>query len=308
VALFYGARREAAKLAFGGWALYHAWAAHLAQDVLTESRALQEQDAPTFNPLFEPQLNAVLDAADARLYGDGLDLSARIWQLDEASQRGIRQVLAEGVSVSNSAWNLAQKLEQYLGAGAECPRWTSTRLYGLSKQQIADGDRTGLYSKAACAGQGVAYNALRLARNEIQWAHHAATDAVFAQIPWIEREQIMLSPNHPDIGCACEDVVVGGEDGDGVYPKGEITIPIHVQCLCNKLAELMEPDAFVGRLAGWVRGTTSWGAMDAYAATLGLPPAEVFTVSLAAGIANSLALWLWGDEDALDAAIDGEEP
>ena len=73
-----------------------------------------------------------------------------------------------------------------------------------------------MYSREACAGQGVAYNALRLARNEIQVAHGLATDSLFAKMPWVEKEAINLSPSHPAIGCACEDVVVNGE--------GEITV------------------------------------------------------------------------------------
>jgi len=43
----------------------------------------------------------------------------------------------------------------------------------------------------------VAYNALRMARNEIQAIHHIASDHVMAAQPWIEKEQIVLSPAHP---------------------------------------------------------------------------------------------------------------
>jgi len=253
--------------------------------------------------VFRPQLQEVLDAANRRLYGDGLTLSQRIWNQDQQSWNGIRATLMQGVAEGNSAWNVAKQLEQYLGGGRDCPRWTSTRLYARTKQDIASGDRTGLYSGTACAGQGVAYNALRLARNEFQVVHHMATDDIFSKMPWVEKEAINLSPSHPDIFCACEDVVVNGEDGTNVYPKGEISLPIHVQCLCYKTAVLMDDAAFVDKTRGWLNGTQPWGAMDDYASWLGVMPQNMFATSLAVGIANDLVVWLWGDEEDLEALL-----
>jgi len=315
-ALFAAARWQAGSLAFGRLALEHRRAGKVAGERLSESRItnyelrrLEEQEGSEadFNAVFGPQLQDVMQAANDRLYGDGIRLSQRIWQLDQTSWNGIQQILAQGVAEGNSAWNLAKVLESHLGAGRDCPRWTSTRLYKRTKTQIAGGDRTGLYTDSACAGQGVAYNALRLARNEFQVIHHLATDAVFGKMPWIEKEEIHLSPSHPAIGCACEDVVTSGEDGTGVYPKGEIVLPIHVQCLCYKTAVLMDDATFVARLRGWLNGTQLWGAMDDYASWLGVPPMDVFGVSLAVGIANNLAVWLWGNEDDLDDVL-GDTP
>jgi len=258
---------------------------------------------PELDAVYRPQLQAVLDAANRRLYGDGLVLSQRLWKHNQQSWSGIQATLAQGIADGNSAWKVAKELERFLGAGAECPRWTSTRLYKRTKSDIAAGDMTGLYSGAACAGQGVAYNALRLARNEFQIAHHMATDSMFGKMPWVEKEAINLSPSHPSINCACEDVVVSGENGTNVYKKGEVSLPIHVQCLCYKTAVLMDDDVFVDRLRGWLDGTQPWGAMDDFSSWLGVMPMDAFSVSLAVGIANNLAVWLWGDEDDLDALM-----
>lgn len=325
--MFTAARWQAGSLAFGRLALEHRRASGVAKELVESAymflhtrnrgtnfsvrfRLLLEQDGADeadFNAVFEPQLKGVMEAASARLYGDNLNLSQRIWRMDQQASQGIQQVLAQGISDGDSAWNIAKLLEGFLGAGQDCPRWTSTRLYARTKQQIADGDRTGLYSGADCAAQGVAYNALRLARNEIQTIHHMATDDLFKKLPWVEKEELHLSPSHPDIGCECEDLVVSGEDGTGVYLKGTISLPIHVQCLCYKTAVLMGDDAFVGRLRGWLDGTQPWGAMDDYASWLGVLPADVFTVSLMVGLADNLIVWLFGDEDALDDAI-GDSP
>lgn len=324
VATFQALRWQAVTLPVGALAVQHEWAGNewerineLGEQRSSESanqrisegvkrtllEAEDDEEGPDFDAVFRPQLQAVIEAANQRIYKDGIPLSGRIWRLQAQSLNGINQVLAQGVAEGNSAWNIAKLLQEYLGAGAECPRWTSTRLYKLTKQDIADGDRTGLYSREACAGQGVAYNALRLARNEIQVAHHLATDSIFAKMPWVEKEAINLSPSHPDIGCACEDVVVNGEDGTNVYPKGEIDLPIHVQCLCYKTAVLMDDTVFVEKLRGWANGSQPWQALDDYAGWLGVLPQNVFDFSLATTIANNLLVWLYGDEEDMAGAL-----
>lgn len=315
--LFETARWQAGSLAFGGLAVMQRRQSEVSESAgerisesrIANGRALLLEDEgpePELDAVYRPQLQAVLDAADRRLYGDGLTLSQRLWKHDQQSWADIQATLAQGIADEESALNLAKALERLLGAGAECPRWTSTRLYKLTKSDIAGGNMTGLYSGAACAGQGVAYNALRLARNELQIAHHMATDALFGKMPWVEKEAINLSPSHPAINCACEDVVKSGENGTNVYKKGEVSLPIHVQCLCYKTAVLMDDNVFVDRLRGWLNGTQPWGAMDDFSSWLGVMPADVFSVSLAVGVANNLAVWLWGDEDDLDALMQSQ--
>jgi hypothetical protein len=302
VRVFGRARWQAAALPFATLLRRHNWYARQAKDVLEETTPAATEASGVFNE----QIESVLRAARERVYGDGFNLSNRLWRLDRDSLRGIQDTLYCGIAGQKSAWDIAKDVEGYLGPGADCPRWTRYRLYGKTKQQIAAGDTGGLYRGDECAGQGVAYNALRLARNEIQIAHHLATDAAFARQPWIEKEQVLLSPDHPDIGCACEDVVAGGENGDGAYPKGEVTLPIHVQCLCYKVAMLMEPEAFTARVREWMRGEATWPAMDEYAAWLGTPavavqgvPASPMDVIVAVSIADLLVQWVWGGEEAL---------
>lgn len=186
-----------------------------------------EKEGPTF--VFEPPLKRVMDAADQRLYTDGLHLSQRIWNLDHEGLEGIKRELYAGVANGDSAWDIARRVEQYLGAGQDCPRWTRTRLYSLTKKDIASGDRAGLVSGDECAGQGVAYNALRMTRTEIQAIHHMATVETMQHMPWVTAEQIFLSPAHPAPD-ECDEVVEGGEKGDGVYPVGEIILPLHPNC------------------------------------------------------------------------------
>ena len=307
--LFEGLRWAAAALPLGTLAVLHGYAFGAIEG--QESKRAGEQgsreaelwEAAEIPVTFEPQLRAVLDAARERVYGDGFKLSQRIWRLDQESLERIRQVVYQGVADGSSAWQVAGQLEGVLGAGADCPRWTRSRLYRLTKSDIASGDRTGLYSGDECDAQGVSYNALRLARNEIQIAHHRATDEIMGRIPWIEKEQVMLSPAHPETDI-CDDVVGAGERGEGIYPKGEILLPLHVQCLCYKVAVLLPPDEFAGKLRGWVRGESEWPEMDEYGAWLGVGRSGMASASLGQTLGGELLTWLWGDQAAMDAAAE----
>lgn len=286
-------RREAASLAFGSLAVIFRGVAEQMEKLTAETRKTRKPvfEEAVVEGVFAPQLNLLVQAANERIYQDGLTLSARIWKFDRDTQEGINRILMQGVQDGSSAWELAKKLENFLGANQDCPRWTATRLYRLTKTDIALGNKTGLARSEDCAGQGVAYNALRMARNEIQAIHHMANDAQMAQIPWIEKEQIVLSAAHPPLGCVCETVVAGGEGGQGIYPKGEIVLPLHVGCLCFKIGMQPPAEDFTARLRGWMRGEQSWPAMDAFSNRYGSG------VSASDPLAIALGVWLFGGKD-----------
>jgi hypothetical protein len=305
---FQQVRREAGLIAFGVAAVEHErlvigklgngklveGIASQERLAMTEGIASQERlamtEAVTDGGVFSPQLRMLLDIAAEYLYGDSMNLSGRIWKLDRESRDGINQVLMNGISSGDSAWNIAKKLEEFLGAGADCPRWTSTRLYGRSKSDIAAGDPTGLLSGDACAGQGVSYNALRLARTEIQKMHALATDRVLAAQPWVKSEQFHLSAAHPESD-ECDDAAKGGDNNDGVYPVGTIEIPLHPNCLCYKTAVQMPEKDFTSKLSGWVNGSGDWKEMDDYAQFIG---GNVSADIMPAAI--NLAVWLFSDK------------
>jgi hypothetical protein len=134
----------------------------------------------------------------------------------------------------------------------------------------------------------VAYNALRLARNELTVIHGLATDAIMAGLPFIEKEQINLSPDHPDED-ECDVVIASGEGGRGIYPKGTISLGIHVQCLCFKTAVLPgSPDEFTDKLRGWLNGSQPWQEMDQYQAMVG---GNVLLDLAGSGALNALLIW-----------------
>jgi len=145
----------------------------------------------------------------------------------------------------------------------------------------------------------VAYNALRLARNEYQIIHGMATDDVMQALPFVEQEQISLSPSHPERD-RCDEVVTGGEGGRGIYPKGTIQLPIHVQCLCIKTAVLIKPAEFTDRLRAWRNGSQAWPAMDSYADYLG---GDVGIGLGGTAVLETLLRWASGTVDEMQSTV-----
>jgi hypothetical protein len=283
-------RIEAASIPFGVLAVMHE------RLVIPIQQELEEMQARTVlireaveDGVFNPQLSTLLNAAGEHFYGDSMNLSQRIWRIDRDARDGISMLLANGIQNSTGAWELAEQLEQYLGANQDCPRWTSTRLYGKTKSEIATGDTTGLLSGTSCDGKGVSYNALRLARTEIQKAHALATDKILMSQPWVEKEKIHLSAAHPEQDI-CDDTVAGGEKGEGVYEVGTIELPLHPNCLCYKTAVLMSEQEFTSKMRAWMTGSSPWAEMDDYEQMIG---GDISKSVLPNAI--NLAVWLFGD-------------
>ena len=294
------ARIEAASIPFGVMAVAHERLVMpaISDQRLAESEGLKAKSQELIaesvqDGVFSPQLSVLLNAASEHLYGDSLNLSARIWNIDREARDGINAVLMQGIANSDSAWNIAQQLEQYLGANADCPRWTSTRLYGKTKSEIATGDTTGLLRGDACTGSGVSYNALRLARTEIQKAHALATDKVLASQPWVKQEKVNLSAAHPETDI-CDETVQGGEKGEGIYEVGTVELPLHPNCLCYKTAVLMDEKEFTASLKGWMKGEQDWAEMDAYEKMVSGSTGQVSGSILPNAI--NLAVWLFGED------------
>jgi len=127
---FQQVRREAGLIPFGVLAMTHERMIRPMVKDLEESKNGQDLiEAVTKGGVFSPQVQALIDIASNYLYGGTpLNLSQRIWKLDRDTRDLINQILMDGIANQLSAWQIAEKLEQALGAGADCPRWTSTRL------------------------------------------------------------------------------------------------------------------------------------------------------------------------------------
>lgn len=241
-----------------------------------------------------------------RVY-DQTGLSGRIWRLDNQTRSQINATLNQAVANQWTPWQTAEAVEGFLGFGADCPRWTRARISATNPVLIAQGDRTGLVSGGACRSQGVAYNALRLSRTELQYAANLMTQELHRLSPWVEAERVNLSPQHPrpDI---CDDVAGGGETGDGIYPIGDISLPLHPHCLCYFTAELIDPRQFNRLMRDYLRagagGSSRWPSMGGWASFVG---GSLFVGLATTYTANVMANWLQGSPEELDQQVYEED-
>lgn len=246
-----------------------------------EQRLIDQAQMRSVVALWERRRQRALTEAAGRIYSDGFRLSERIWRLENGGREQIQSTIMAAMANRTNARDLAEQVEGLCGGSASCPRWTMTRLYGMTAQDRA-ASRRGLVSGDACQGQGLAYNALRLARNEIQIAHHAMNDEVFRHSPWVTGEKVRLSATHPVVDI-CDDYAEGGP-----YEPGEVQLPLHVQCMCYKEAVTMPADEFRNQVRGWMRGEN--GFLDDYAEWSGTPELLPFVGS--PGMAAALGDWL----------------
>lgn len=284
------ARREAAGIPFGVLLRMHnGFLPDVSRETLSE-RVIGADELGSLIQLWERRRERALAAARSRIYGDGFNLSQRIWRLEQGGLAQIRATLTQAMMERTNAADLARTLEGMLGAAAGCPRWTMTRLYRMTPAERSTDDR-GLLRGDECHGQGLAYNALRMARNEIQIAHHRMADEIYSHAPWVEGVYVRLSPGHPEVDI-CDEYANGGP-----YRVGEVQLPLHVQCMCRQEAATMDRSRFLELTRGWLRGEN--GFLDDYAEWGGTTDLLPWTMSLA----DTLLRWLEVAPDAHAEAL-----
>lgn len=231
--------------------------------------------------------STVLRAVNARTYADNLDFSGRVWRLDTGALRGMQDIIRLSFSERTNAAELSLRLENFLGVNQDLPRWTLARLYRMTPRQRAK-DLSGLLREPEMRSRGLAYKALRLARTEIQYANHAANDAVAAASPWITGKYVRLSPAHPKID-VCDDYAAGGP-----YTINAVILPLHANCMCYAEYATEPPALFKRRADAWAQGSGE-REIDAYLHWAGLAALEV--LPQLPGVSGALDAWLAGRAD-----------
>ena len=293
-ALLSKAREQAGSIAYTPWRLRHN------RYFTGPVERLQEAYTPTladYRQLVEMWVrrrNYALQVAQQRVYGDGLNLSQRIWRVDQGGMSQIRGTIAGAMAERTSAVELAQRLETQLNAGQEWPRWSRERLSRMDASERAR-DLSGLLrgpdDVPAGGSAGISYNALRLARNEIQAANHAVTSDIAQHFPGITGRKVVLSPAHPRHD-QCDAEAAGGP-----YEKSYSALPLHVACLCRYEEVLMPAKEFAAQVGGWVRGENDF--LDDYGSWLGVRSFAPFpdALAVASEVAEAMQYWLDGDVD-----------
>lgn len=249
--------------------------------LLLEDELTAEEVLPILR-LWQMRREQALRAVAAAIEGDGLNLSQRIWRLENGGLDRIRATLASAYDGRTNALSLARQIEAELGANADMPRWTTSRLHRMTPTERMN-DRRGLITDPAKRSQGVSYNAVRLARTEIQRANHAVATEIAKHNPAVVGRKVMLSPGHPKIDI-CDEWA-----GGGPYPKDDEILPLHPNCMCYYLDVLMERGEFDKKVQEWLRGDGTF--LDDYANWLGVRN-PVQTLPYDVPIVEVLDFWL----------------
>lgn len=290
-ALLTAACEQAASLPFGALVVEHnAMMAGVRKPV---SEALTPDDVAPIVRLWQQRRAMALQTMERRVYGDGLHLSQRIWRLEAGGLERVRAQLAAAMTERTNAWQLATRLQGELGADANFPRWAWNRLYGMTPGTRAT-SAAGLLRGPEGGGQGVAYNALRLARNELQHANHAVATEIATHNPAVTGRYTVLSPGHPQVDI-CDEYAAGGP-----YDKTEEILPLHPQCMCYYKDALMPKAQFNANVRDWLDGQNNF--LDDYSAWLGTRQVTD-TLPWVLPIAESLELWLGAGQAAQAAAL-----
>jgi len=156
---------------------------------------------------------------------DGLQLSDRIWRLDNGAAQIVRDAINQAVIQGHSASRAAQDL---LSRGQP----VSQALQDKLKANRAAGIQRRI-TEELLTGEGSPYaNALRVFRTEINRAHGEAYMAGAFTDKDVIGTRFLLSPNHPrrDICDMHAHANLYGL-GPGVYPKGKNPWPAHPNTL-----------------------------------------------------------------------------
>lgn len=216
----------------------------------------------------DTQRQEVLQAAQSRLINN-MNLSDRIWNLERGGRDKINQRIQQAIANKESAISLAKDLEKYVKVDERYTRWTTTRLSKLTAKDRAAGRVTGLTRKPgelkpgmAPPTKGMSYNALRLARNEIQQIHHDTYLASVDSMPWVESLNWNLSASHPEAD-PCDPLAAASPYAPRDYPNRP-----HPQCLCfATTAGLTPKDQFLGKTRSWLQGQNNF--LDGYLSFMG---------------------------------------
>ncbi len=156
---------------------------------------------------------------------DGLQLSDRLWAIDNHAREVVTSEIQRAVVQGHSASEAARDL---LARGLNVPPELARKMTAAQWDKIAKQIGTGLLT-----GEGNAYsNARRVMRTEINRAHGEAYQAAAFDHPDVIGTRFLLSPNHPRVDiCDMHARVNRYGLGPGVYPEGKNPWPAHPNTL-----------------------------------------------------------------------------
>lgn len=155
---------------------------------------------------------------------DGLQLSDRIWRVDNHSRRLLREAIEQAVIQGHSA---SRAVHDLLSTGQPIPPELQRKANGAQAANVARSARD------LMQGDNNPYsNLLRVMRTEINRAHGEAFRNAGFELDGVVGTRFLLSPRHPERDiCDMHASVNRYGLGPGVYPKGRSPWPAHPNTL-----------------------------------------------------------------------------
>lgn len=156
---------------------------------------------------------------------DGLQLSDRLWRVDQGARESIQGAVQSAIVRGQSA---SAAVNEYLARGAAPPRDLIDKIgassVGAVQQAAGNAWMTGTIDPRA--------QALRVFRTEINRAHGLAFEAAAFESDEVVGMKFLLSPTHPERDiCDMHAAVNRYGLGPGVYPRGKSPWPAHPNTL-----------------------------------------------------------------------------
>lgn len=194
-------------------------------------------DTAKIENMFVSVNNQVLADMVSRIYSNGYSFSDRIWQVGEAYQQGIRQVISQGVALGRDVVDIAQDLKVYVkeGRGALAKRWGD-----LIK---------GTPEWSRRIPKDIDYRALRLVRSELYASLQETSKRNGLVNPACDGWYDWIRATSEDWNCDCPDNEAGSP-----YKYEDIPGWPHPNCLCYIQPHLRDRREFEADLARWADG------------------------------------------------------
>lgn len=166
----------------------------------------------------------------------GLSLSERIWKNTRQFKQELELALEMGIGQGKSAAELARSIRQYLNA----PNKLFRRVRSKETGELRLSKAAKIYKPGRGISRSSYKNAIRLARNEINFSYEASQKEKRSQQDFIVGIEIRVSPSHNPMddkgGISCISL-------QGRYPKNfDFTYKWHVNCKCQSFNILKTPE------------------------------------------------------------------
>lgn len=176
-----------------------------------------------------------------KVYSGKWTLAGSIWGDTKWTQHDIETIVAQGVALNKSAYEIAKDLERYVNPSAH-KDWEWSKVYPGTKRKVD-------------------YSAQRLARTMVAHAYQQSLERACAKNPFVDG-YVWLSSNSSRVCPIC-----AARNGQ-FYKKGNLPLD-HPNGMCTFEAAMSKSmNEIAEELAAWAKGESSNKALDAWYADI----------------------------------------